>query len=397
MSDERRIFSVSELNSLCRSALENVIPGGLWLGGEIRNLKSPASGHLYFAITDGTCTIDGVMWRSVASKLSFAPENGMSIEAFGTPTLYDKTGRYQFSVRKLVPVGEGARAIAFRQLKEKLEAEGLFDSEYKKPLPAFPFRIGVVTSGSGAAIRDIINVLARRAPYVTVVLRPAKVQGDGAARDIVEGIRELDDYGELDLLIIGRGGGSEEDLWCFNDEGLARAIFDSGLPIISAVGHEIDFSISDMVADVRAPTPSAAAEIAVRDIGELLDEILGMHRLAGRALSLRTSRILERLKMLLSRPAWEAPLRRIREHEQRLDDLLSASRGAQKIAMGKSISRLNTAMGRLSGLGVGTTLRRGFAIILKGEQILSSARELRTEDKIDIRFSDGKRSAKVVE
>ncbi len=377
--------------------LESIVPEGLWVRGEIRNIKFHTSGHLYFALTDDKASIDGVIWRSNAEKLGFKPEDGMAVEAFGIPTLYEKVGRFQFSVKKLFPVGEGARAIAFRQLKEKLDAEGLFDSEHKKPLPLFPFRIGVITSATGAAIRDIIHVLSRRAPYVTVVLRPSRVQGDGAAEDIIEGIKKMNDYGQVDLLIVGRGGGSEEDLWCFNDERLAREIFASRLPIITAVGHEVDFTIADFVADKRAPTPSAAAEVAVRDISELCATILGLYETTKSRLSLQVERAGKELKMLLTRPAWVEPIRRIRDTEQRLDDITAHMDDSILLILERGASKLINITGRLSGMSIARTLQRGFAVVRRDDKLIRRAVELDAGDRIEIQFTDGKKPAKVIE
>ncbi len=397
MSEDRKIYSVSELNTLCRLTLEGIEPDGLWLGGEIRDLKFPASGHLYFAITDDVSKIDAVMWRSSAARLNFAPENGMKVELFGTPTLYDKTGRYQFMARRMLPVGEGARAIAFRQLKEKLEGEGLFSGEHKRPLPKYPFKIGVVTSGSGAAIRDIVNVITRRAPYVSVILRPAKVQGEGAAEEIALGIMELNEFADVDLLIVGRGGGSEEDLWCFNDEALARTIFESELPVISAVGHEIDFTIADFVADLRAPTPSAAAELAVRDMDELVGNLQGYISTARRGLTMRVERENSRLQSIIKRSAWKAPLRILHDYEQRIDDFLSSADRTMLRQSERKISRLNNLNARLGGLALSASINRGFVVVEKDGRTITKASELKLGDNVGIRWSDGERKAEIVE
>ncbi len=397
MSEDRKIYSVSELNTLCRLTLEGIEPDGLWLGGEIRDLKFPASGHLYFAITDDVSKIDAVMWRSSATRLNFAPENGMRVELFGIPTLYDKTGRYQFMARRMLPVGEGARAIAFRQLKEKLEGEGLFSGEQKRPLPKYPFKIGVVTSGSGAAIRDIVNVITRRAPYVSVILRPAKVQGEGAAEEIALGIMELNEFADVDLLIVGRGGGSEEDLWCFNDEALARTIFESELPVISAVGHEIDFTIADFVADLRAPTPSAAAELAVRDMDELVGNLQGYISTARRGLTMRVERENSRLQSIIKRSAWKAPLRILHDYEQRIDDFLSSADRTMLRQSERKISRLNNLNARLGGLALSASIKRGFVVVEKDGRTITKASELKLGDNVGIRWSDGERKAEIVE
>lgn len=397
MSEDRKIYSVSELNTLCRLTLEGIEPDGLWLGGEIRDLKFPASGHIYFAITDDVSKIDAVMWKSSAARLNFAPENGMKVELFGTPTLYDKTGRYQFMARRMLPVGEGARAIAFRQLKERLEEEGLFSAEHKRPLPKYPFKIGVVTSGSGAAIRDIVNVITRRAPYVSVILRPAKVQGEGAAEEIALGVMELNEFADVDLLIVGRGGGSEEDLWCFNDEALARTIFESELPVISAVGHEIDFTIADFVADLRAPTPSAAAELAVRDMDELVGNLRGYIATARRGLTMRVERETFSLESIIKRPAWKAPLRILHDYEQRIDDFLSTADRTMTRQAERKISRLNNLNARLGGLALSASIKRGFVVVEKDGRTITKASELKLGDNVGIRWSDGERKAEIVE
>ncbi len=395
MPDERKIYTVTELNNISRLTLEGISPDGLWLGGELRDVKFPASGHVYFAVTDDESKIDAVMWRSSATRLDFTPENGMKVEFFGTPTLYEKTGRYQFMARRMLPVGEGARAIAFRQLKERLEEEGLFSAEHKRPIPEYPFRIGVVTSGTGAAIRDIINVFTRRAPYVSIILRPAKVQGEGAVEDISNGIIEINEYANVDLLIVGRGGGSEEDLWCFNDEGLARTIFDSELPIISAVGHEIDYTIADFVADLRAPTPSAAAEIAVKDTRELSNTIIGYIENARKNIGSKVDRRFSRLEDLVSRAAWRAPLKLIHDYEQRLDDLTTLADKFISLKAERNATRFNNLTVRLKGLAASSTIKRGYAVVSLNGKTVTQAIDLETGDEIDIRFSDGVRRAKI--
>ena len=395
MNNDRRIYSVQELNSLCRKLLEGIVPGGLWVRAEIRNLKFHSSGHVYFILAGEKASIDGVMWRSIASRLSFKPEEGMEVEAFGNPTLYEKNGRYQFSVKKLVPRGEGERAVAFRQLKEKLKEEGLFDPEHKRPLPKFPNRIGVVTSKTGAAVRDITNVLRRRAPRVSVILRPAKVQGDGAAADIAAGIQELNRYGNVDLIIAGRGGGSEDDLWCFNDEALARVIFDSEIPVISAVGHEIDFTISDFVADLRAPTPSAAAELAVPDREELRKFLMNALSRSRDNLKRRMEISTGRLDSVITRPGWGEPDRRIREYEQLLDDLILKGDRAAAIKLEKSAAEIRRLAGAISSLSSRRILRRGFAIVRRGGEIIQRSAHLSAGDEIEIEFTDGRKGAEV--
>ncbi|MCK5833094.1 exodeoxyribonuclease VII large subunit [bacterium] len=380
---------------MSRQALEGIFPIGVWVRGELRNVKIHSSGHIYFLLVDEVASVDGVIWRNVAQNLGFKPEDGMKVETFGSPTLYEKNGRYQFSVRKLIPDGEGARAIAFRQLKEKLFSQGLFDPKRKRKLPAFPFRIGVITSPTGAAIRDIIHVIQRRAPYVTIIIRPAKVQGKGSAKDIVAGIEEFNQYGNVDLLVIGRGGGNEEDLWCFNDEELARTIFASKIPIISAVGHEIDFTISDYVADMRAPTPSAAAEIAVKDIRELKSQIENYLFTTRNKCLMVFDSAKSRLEVNMQRTAWTEPLNRIREWEQRLDEQLSKAIYFEKNIFERSANRLLRNADRLTNLSVKNTLKRGFVIVHKDGIAIDKSSFLKSNDLIGIEFYDDVKKARI--
>lgn len=269
---EKRILTVSQLTSLIRGVLEENFEH-VWVEGEVSNLAMPASGHLYFTLKDAGAQIRCVMFRASARALKFRPRDGMGLIVRGRITVYEQRGDYQFLVEYLEPRGVGALQLAFIQLKEKLAREGLFADEYKKPIPSLPQRIGVVTSATGAAVHDILNVLNRRFANVEVLLRPVKVQGEGAADEIAEAICDLNRYGDVDVMIVGRGGGSLEDLWAFNEEKVARAIHRSRIPVISAVGHEIDFTIADFVADLRAPTPSAAAELVVKSKEEFVSRV----------------------------------------------------------------------------------------------------------------------------
>ncbi len=257
-----KVYSVSELTRRIRGTLEHAF-GQVWVEGELSNVRRPASGHYYLTIKDENSQISAVLFKRDQAGLTFEPADGVQVRAWGGVSVYEARGTYQIIVRKLEESGQGALQQRFEALKRKLQAEGLFDPARKRPLPMLPQRIGVVTSDTGAAIRDILNVVTRRFPNLHVVLAPAKVQGVGAAAEIVAGIEALNAFGGLDAMIVGRGGGSLEDLWCFNEEIVARAIAASRIPVISAVGHEIDFTISDFVADMRAPTPSAAAELVV--------------------------------------------------------------------------------------------------------------------------------------
>jgi exodeoxyribonuclease VII large subunit len=293
---ERRVWSVSDLTAAIRNALESRF-AEIWLEGEISNCRLWNTGHLYFTLKDSGAQIKAVMFRTAYRYLKFKPEDGLHVVARGRVSVYDPKGEYQIVCEHLEPVGQGALQLAFEQLKKRLAAEGLFDAARKRRLPALPRKIGIVTSLDGAAIRDIIKVISRRYPNAHLVIRPARVQGDGAASEIARALRAITRVPGVDVVIVGRGGGSIEDLWAFNEEAVARAIAQSSVPVISAVGHEVDFTIADFVADVRAPTPSAAAEIVVSGKEEFCSRI---DRLAGRLESAVRSRV-ERQRTLLHR------------------------------------------------------------------------------------------------
>jgi exodeoxyribonuclease VII large subunit len=271
------VFSVTELNNYVKRILDNDENlKNVFVTGEISNFKNHYSGHMYMTIKDEGGAIKAVMFSSYASRLKFVPENGMKVIIFGSVSLYNKDGSYQLYITDMQPDGVGALNLAYEQLKEKLQNEGLFSTEHKKPIPQFPEKIGVMTAPDGAAVRDIFSVLKRRYPVAEIVFCPVAVQGASAAPEIAKAIKLFNEQNAADVLIVGRGGGSLEDLWAFNEEIVARAIFQSQIPVISAVGHETDFTIADFVADLRAPTPSAAAELAVPDIFELKSDLLGL-------------------------------------------------------------------------------------------------------------------------
>ena len=394
-SVERRIYTVSELNSLVRRLVEGGFPGGVWIVGEIRQFKKHSSGNWYFVLTDNVSNVDCVMWRSRVASVGWTPEEGMKVEAFGRPTIYEKVGKFHITIERLIPAGRGERAIAFEQLKKKLEAEGLFDPQHKKPLPVFPMVFGVATSRTGAAIRDIIKVTRRRAPWVTIILRNTLVQGDSAPADIIRAIEEFNRFGKVDLLIVGRGGGSEEDLWCFNDEGVARAIFASKIPIISAVGHERDFTIADFVADVRAATPSAAAEIAVPDRNELIASIGQKLRRMKIALSNRVLYKKNELTRLMHRLELSSPSRRIEDYRRQVDDLLTAATGAVVNRVRDARIRIEHIMEKLELLSVNRILERGFSLVWKDGRIVRSAGELSPSEGVRIQFAVGEADATI--
>jgi exodeoxyribonuclease VII large subunit len=342
----RGTLTVSQLTNLIKGVLTQHLPGTLHVVGELSNVTRPSSGHLYFTLKDEGSEIRGVMWRSDALKIKFEPQDGLEVIATGNVDVYEPRGQYQLYVRKLEPRGVGALELAFRQLREKLQREGLFDPARKKPLPKWPRRIAVVTSATGAAIRDMLKVLRRRFPCVDIFVYPVRVQGEGAAAEIAAAIGTLNRHsaklGGIDVMIVGRGGGSLEDLWAFNEEVVARAISASEIPIVSAVGHEVDVTISDLVADVRAPTPSAAAEIVV----PVLDEVLGMLAEHGRALHRHARHAIDvsasRLEALARHEWFRDPIGRLARRAQQMDEVV----GRLNLAITRRMAAINRELHR---------------------------------------------------
>jgi len=388
MQSDSSVLTVSELTHRIKRVVESGFPS-VYLQGEVSNFKRHTSGHAYFTLKDENAQISAVLWRSRLQQLLFVPEDGAKIIICGRITVYEPRGNYQIEVLSIRPVGIGELQMAFEYLKRKLAAEGLFDSEHKQSLPPYPERIGVVTSPTGAALHDILNVLRRRFPGVEVVLRPTKVQGVEAAADIADAIQEFNTYGKVDVLIVGRGGGSLEDLWAFNEEVVARAIFQSTIPIISAVGHDVDFSIADFVADLRAPTPSSAAELVVRDRLALLDTLRNywytMHQTVTQMVIDRKGQI----RHLLSSYSFNKPIDLLRQHSQRVDELdrSMAAGVAHRVALVRA--HADALRYRIKALDPQLTLKRGYAIVSKNDAIVSSATMLHVNDAIDIRFHDG--------
>ena len=400
---EERVYTVSELNRSSRELLEGAF-NPIWVKGEIAELKRAASGHLYFTLKDESAEISAVRFKSRLGNLPDAPlEAGTVVLAYGKLTVYEPRGRYQLVATLIQPIGEGALQAAFERLKRRLQAEGLFDRERKKPIPPFPTRIGVVTSPTGAAIRDIHSVLSRRWPIARVFLFPAAVQGEAAPDEIVRAIGSAERFsarvGPLDALIIGRGGGSAEDLMAFNDERVARAISACKIPTVSAVGHEIDFSITDFVADLRAPTPSAAAELLVPDRGRLIEGVSASVSRMARALRLRLEARAGELDRNLRDHLYRLPARRLETIEQRLDISLSdltrsTGRGwkdrADRLAHLEDVLRLSDP--RLP-------LRRGYSMTFrKGEKIpLREVSRLTTGTEITTLLLHGRISSRIEE
>ena len=316
----RKIYPVRELVASVRTQLERAFTD-VYVEGEISNYRPAESGHLYFTLKDGTAQLRVVMWRTQARLLRFRPENGLQVIARGRVTVYDERGDMQFQAEHLEPKGAGALQIAFEQLKSKLAAEGLFDQARKQPIPTLPRRIGLVTSPRGAALQDILNILRRRHESVNVLIYPAQVQGDVAASEVSAGVRHFSQYGQVDVIIVARGGGSFEDLFAFNDEGLARTIASCEIPVISAVGHETDFTICDFVADLRAPTPSAAAELVIRSKHELAEKLHTLYKRLTQTINYKLLRANNALSTLAQSAVFARMRDSIARRQQRMDDL----------------------------------------------------------------------------
>ena len=438
---KRRAFSVSELTERIQGALETDF-FDVWVEGEVSNLKIADSGHWYFSLKDEGAQVRAVVWKTQARLIRFRPKDGMKVLARGGVRVYPPRGEYQISVEVLEPLGKGSLQQAFEELKERLEKEGLFDPKRKRPLPMLPRRIGVVSSPTGAVIQDILRVLRSRYRNVEVLLYPARVQGAEAAGEIVQGIRALNKVPGLDVLIVARGGGSLEDLWPFNEEIVARALAASRVPTISAVGHETDFTIADFVADLRAPTPSAAAERVVRAKADLEARLDALGKHLRSALSLRLTRVRARVLALTSHRVFEAERGRLRTHAQRIDDLLrradtglgrqlerardSFRRDAQRLdafrwerqiaerrnrvanqadrlsALGRrAVERRRAALaefaGKLDTLSPLAVLSRGYALVWDagGRRLLRSADEVAVGDALRVRLHGGTLDATV--
>jgi exodeoxyribonuclease VII large subunit len=390
------VLTVSSLTKSIKQLLESGFPS-IWVEGEISNYINHSSGHRYFTLKDEGAQIKCVIWKGMSRYLFFEPQNGIKVKACGQVTVYEKSGQYQLVVTNMQPAGIGALEIAFQLLKIKLEKEGLFDPDHKRPLPEYPQKVGIVTSPTGAAVRDIINIMNRRAPWVELIIRPTLVQGEGAAPDIVKAIEEFNEYAQTDLLIVGRGGGSLEDLWPFNEEIVARAIYNSDIPVISAVGHQIDFTIADFVADLRAPTPSAAAEIAVPDGSELKGYFIDTFKRICAAQMDGIESNQEKLLGLASRYGLRRPLEIINVRVQRLDDLNQHFRKSAAHMVDQFNNKLAVINTRLESASPKNIMNRGYAFIssAKTGEIVKAFTQVAVGDDIDVRLSKGSLSAKV--
>ena len=379
---EPKIFTVGQINRYIRNLLENdFILSSLLVKGEISNFKAHSSGHLYFTLKDASGALSCVMFRQDAAGLPFEPENGMQVVVYGHISLYEKTGQYQLYAEFLEPLGIGALQVAFEQLKEKLAAEGLFDGDFKREIPKNPSCIAVITSPTGAAVRDILQIVKRRDPNVKVAIFPTLVQGEQAAADIVRSLKLVNEWGKADVIILGRGGGSMEDLWCFNDENVARAVFASEIPVISAVGHETDFTITDFVADMRAPTPLTERREAFHRLELRLE----------RDVSALLTSCRRRLDLLKSRPVMERPLERIyrtmmdvEETQQRLDKEMT-NRLMQRA------ERWQYLTNRLEAVSPLAVMSRGYVMaVTSSGKLLTSVKQAEVGDRVTLHLQDGK-------
>jgi exodeoxyribonuclease VII large subunit len=383
-------LTVSQLTGHIKLTLETAFEN-VSVIGEISNYKKHLpSGHAYFSLKDSDATLSAVMWRRRLNQVFFSPQDGMKVIARGRITVYPPRGNYQIDVVSLQPAGLGELQIAFDKLKEKLYNEGLFDEKFKKPLPKYPKRIGIVTSETGAAIKDIITVIKRRFPPVELILYPVRVQGSGAAREIAQAIRDMNRFGDLDVIIAGRGGGSLEDIWPFNEEIVARAIFDSDIPIVSAVGHEVDYTIADMVADMRAPTPSAAAEIVVPDYREILEILNDFAYIINRHVFELVRDKRETIRQLLNTYSFNRPHDLMRSFSQRVDEFDRQLKSTMTHLVDKKNLQVISLTRRLESLNPDRVLDRGYAIVYDGQKILQTKKITLQRGKGEIRFKDGR-------
>ena len=392
---EPLIATVSQLNAYMKRLVEgqNAL-GDIWIKGEISNFKEHYSGHLYITLKDDGGVLKAVMFKSAAATLTFKPEDGMKVLARGRIVVYEQSGTYQLYINEMTPDGVGELYIAYEKLKKRLAEEGLFDENKKKPIPKYPEKIGVVTATTGAAVRDIINVITRRYPYCEIIIYPSLVQGAGAKENIVEAIEYFNEHNLCDTLIVGRGGGSIEDLWAFNEEEVARAIYASKIPIISAVGHETDFTIADFVADLRAPTPSAAAEIAVPSQLELLSSISGMRE------RIKTAEInyIKKLRLYGEKLKLKSPQNMIDDMRQRCDNMLHQAEKSFRLTAAEKRKIMSELCGKLDAMSPLAVLNRGYAIAEDEEKgIIKRVEDLAAGKIFKLTLSDGSRKCEVKE
>ena len=391
------VISVSQLSDILQGVLESAFPC-VWVAGEISNCTRAASGHYYLTLKDETAQIRAVIWRGTAQRLRFQVQDGLQVTAVGPIELYAARGTYQLTIEQLIPQGQGPLELAFRQLHDKLAAEGLFEAGRKRPLPRFPRTIALVTSPTSAAVRDMLQVITRRWQQSNIVIVPVPVQGAGAGEQIAAALRSVHLIPDVDIVITGRGGGSLEDLWAFNEEVVARAIFDCRIPVISAVGHEIDVSISDLVADRRALTPSEAAELVVPHRDEIRAELDGLRGRLTQALQGKAARARWQLESLSQRRAFTHPRERVYDQTRRLDELAERAVRAWRQRVLSVRQQVNSLAAHLEALSPLQILQRGFTLTFQAGQRspLKQASELRVGDRVDTFFPQGQITSEVV-
>ncbi len=393
-NNERRehCISVSQLNEYIKTLIDgNAFLSNVCVKGEISNFTNHRTGHFYFSIKDESSVIRAVMFKSSAARIKFIPENGMKIIARGSVSLFVRDGQYQLYVTSMEPEGIGSLYLAFEQLKQKLEKEGLFDKARKKAIPVMPLRVGVITSPTGAAVRDIINIISRRFPIAKIVLYPAQVQGEGAHMQLIDGIKYFNSKNSADVIILGRGGGSIEDLWEFNNEKLAYVISESNIPVISAVGHETDFTICDFVSDMRAPTPSAAAELAVPDTSELLADLSNIRSRMSTLLLQKVFYEKEKIKLFSERKIFTDPEYYLQEKKLITAFLYDKLSRSINLKINDYIYSLQKISGKLDAMSPLATLSRGYSINynLTSDKSVTSILDVSKDDKVKMRLKDG--------
>ena len=394
---EYKALSVTELNKYIKDKIAtDEFLNNVLIKGEISNFKHHYTGHMYFTLKDDNSLIKCIMFKSYTTNLKFVPKDGMSVLAFGTISVFERDGVYQLYCKAMQEDGLGSLYKADEELKEKLQKEGLVDEAHKKHLPKAPKVIGVLTSNTGSVIKDIINVSTRRNPNVYIRLYPVPVQGEGAGEKIAEAIKIMNDKKLADVLILARGGGSLEDLWPFNEEVVARAIYDSKLPIVSAVGHETDFSISDFVADLRAPTPSAAAELVVPNVAELSQKLDVYNLRLKNALKKKIDIMKMRYEKCMKSRVYTDPLKNINDQYLKLDIFLKSMTNSVLTKIQKSKTEATKNIAKLDALSPLKTLARGYSIVQKNEKVVKSVNELNKDDIISLRLADGNKDAKII-
>lgn len=395
MEDIIPIFKVSELNKGIKELLENSF-NEIWVEGEISGLKESSLGHVYFDLKDENSLISCVFFKWAVSKCKFKVENGLLVKVRAIVTIYDKQSKYQLQIRELISLSAGPLQLAFEQLKEKLKKEGLFDESRKRKIPSFPAKIAVVTSPTGAAIRDILSILKRRCPNMNILLYPVKVQGEGSAEEIAMAIKELNEnFDDIEVMLVGRGGGSMEDLWAFNEEIVARAIASSKIPVISCVGHETDFTIADFVADLRAPTPSAAAELVAANNEDVLRHLVQIEKRLLQSLRINYEKMLSRFLHFVDSRFFKNPYSLIEDKAIFIDNLCDRLWRAVDIKREKIYSKLKLQSEKLKNLSPYFPLKKGYSLVKKGDLAIRDSSQLSIGDELTIVFNKGEAMTEV--